>query len=132
MTGRMTDPLVFAPAAKLARLLRLRRLSATELVRAFIAQVERVNPKVNAIVTFLPEPALERSPGDEAPREARGAVKDERGVVRHVGAVAARSEGTSRTTHGSPIARRPASNDIPASRPRPKNPYVGGLRAAVW
>src|SRR3989440_10660084 len=27
-------------------------------MRAFIAQVERVNPKVNAIVTFLPEQAL--------------------------------------------------------------------------
>src|ERR1041385_7037957 len=27
-------------------------------MRAFIAQIERVNPKVNAIVTFLPEQAL--------------------------------------------------------------------------
>src|SRR5687768_4165524 len=42
----------------LARLVRARKLSATEVVRAFIAQIERVNPKVNAIVTFLPEQAL--------------------------------------------------------------------------
>src|SRR2546430_9708678 len=28
-----------------------RKLSATEVVSAFIAQIERVNPKVNAIVT---------------------------------------------------------------------------------
>ena len=27
-------------------------------MQAFIAQIERVNPKVNAIVTFLPEQAL--------------------------------------------------------------------------
>jgi amidase len=46
-----------APRA-LARMLRARKLSATELMQAFIAQIERANPKVNAIVTFLPEQAL--------------------------------------------------------------------------
>jgi amidase len=53
----VTD-LVFQPAVSLARLLRARKLSATELVRAFIAQIERVNPRINAIVTFLPDQAL--------------------------------------------------------------------------
>lgn len=53
----MTD-LCFTSAKKLARLIRRRRLSSTELVRAFIAQIERVNPQVNAIVTFVPEHAL--------------------------------------------------------------------------
>ena len=52
------NDIVFQPAKKLARLIRTRKLSATEVLRAFIAQVERVNPKVNAIVTFLPEQAL--------------------------------------------------------------------------
>src|SRR5258706_1355315 len=50
--------LCFAAAAKLARLIRTRKVSATEVMRAFIAQIERVNPRVNAIVTFLPERAL--------------------------------------------------------------------------
>jgi len=50
--------LCFTPARKLAQLLRSRKISATELLQAFIAQIERVNPKVNAIVTFLPELAL--------------------------------------------------------------------------
>ncbi len=50
--------LVFQPAVSLARMLRLRKVSATEVVSAFIAQIERVDPKVNAIVTFLPELAL--------------------------------------------------------------------------
>jgi amidase len=55
----MTDPeLCFTSPAKLARLIRTRKISATEVVRAFIAQIERVNPGVNAIVTFLPERAL--------------------------------------------------------------------------
>ncbi len=50
--------LCFTGARKLARLIRGRKLSAAELVRACIAQVEQVNPQVNAIVTFLPEQAL--------------------------------------------------------------------------
>ena len=53
----MTD-ICFTPARKLARLIRSRKLSATEVMKAFIARIERVNPKVNAIVTFLPELAL--------------------------------------------------------------------------
>src|SRR4029079_3991426 len=48
-------------AKKLARLIRTRKVSATEVMRAFIARIERVNPKVNAIVTFLPELALKRA-----------------------------------------------------------------------
>ena len=50
--------LCFSGARRLARLIRSRKLSATELMRATIAQIERVNPRVNAIVTFLPEQAL--------------------------------------------------------------------------
>jgi amidase len=53
----MTD-ICFTSAKRLARLIRSRKLSATEVMKAFIAQIERVNPKVNAIVTFLPELAL--------------------------------------------------------------------------
>jgi amidase len=51
----------FTAATKLARLIHTRKLSVTEVMRAFIAQVERVNPKVNAIVTFLPEQALKEA-----------------------------------------------------------------------
>ena len=53
--------LCYAPAKQLARLIRTRKASATEVMRAFIAQIERVNPKVNAIVTFLPEEALKQA-----------------------------------------------------------------------
>jgi amidase len=53
--------LCFTPARKLAQMLRARKVSATEVVKAFIAQIERVNPKVNAIVTFVPELALKRA-----------------------------------------------------------------------
>lgn len=53
----MTD-ICFTSARRLASLIRKRKLSATEVMKAFVAQIERVNPKVNAIVTFLPELAL--------------------------------------------------------------------------
>ena len=64
--------LCFLTATELARRIRLKDLSCQEVMAAHIAQIERVNPKVNAIVTFLPEQALERArAADEA--LARGA-----------------------------------------------------------
>ena len=45
MTAQMTD-LCFTGARKLARLMRSRKLSAAELMRAYIAKIERINPQV--------------------------------------------------------------------------------------
>ena len=55
------NDIVFQSAKKLARLIRTRKLSAVEVMKAHIAQIERVNPKVNAIVTFVPEQALKEA-----------------------------------------------------------------------
>src|ERR1043165_1476225 len=55
----MTDTLCFLPAVELARRLRNKELSAREVLSAHLAQIERVNPKVNAIVTLVAEQALE-------------------------------------------------------------------------
>jgi amidase len=52
------NDICYTPAKKLAQLIRSRKLSATEVMQAFIARIEKVNPKVNAIVTFLPDRAL--------------------------------------------------------------------------
>jgi amidase len=60
----------FSSARQLARLIQARKLSATEVVGAFIAQIERVNPKVNAIVTFLPEQALKQAKEFDKKRKA--------------------------------------------------------------
>ena len=51
----------YAGAKQLARLIRTRKVSAAEVMRAFIERIERLNPKVNAIVTFLPEQALKQA-----------------------------------------------------------------------
>jgi amidase len=50
--------LCFTPAVQLAKLLHARKISAVEVTQAFIAQIERHNPKLNALVTFVPEKAL--------------------------------------------------------------------------
>ena len=67
--------MIFQSAKKLARLMRARKVSAVEVMRAYIAQIERVNPKVNAIVTFLPEAALKEAKKLDAKR-ARARTDD--------------------------------------------------------
>ena len=57
----------FLTATELTRRIRAKELSSTEVMQAHLTQIERVNPKVNAIVTFLPEQALEQArAADEA------------------------------------------------------------------
>jgi amidase len=55
------DGLCLMPATEMAALLRARQISATELVEAHLRRIERVNPKVNAIVTVVAEQALDRA-----------------------------------------------------------------------
>ena len=47
----------FSSAVELAGRIRQRELSAREVMAAFLSQIERLNPRVNAIPTLLPERA---------------------------------------------------------------------------
>src|SRR5438445_383665 len=71
--GPMSPELCFSTAIELARRIRAREVSVTEVVQAHLAQIERVNPKVNAIVTLTAERALAEA------REEDGALA--RGVA---------------------------------------------------
>ncbi len=51
----------FLTATELVRLVRAKELSALEVMEAHLAQIERVNPKVNAIVTLTAEQARDRA-----------------------------------------------------------------------
>ena len=51
--------LCFLPAVELVRLIRAREASALEVMQAHLQQIEHVNPHINAIVTLLPERALD-------------------------------------------------------------------------
>ncbi len=49
----------FLPATELARRIRSKELSAQEVMAAHLDQIARINPQVNAIITLLPERAME-------------------------------------------------------------------------
>ncbi len=98
----MSD-LCFLTAVELAKLIRAGQLSAREVMQAHLAQIERVNPLVNAIPTLLPERALAgAAAADEA--QARGEpLGPLHGLpIAHKDLVPTRGI---RTTWGSPIYR---------------------------
>src|SRR5687767_3857114 len=47
------DDLCFASAVELARLIRTKEVSAREVMTAHLARIERLNPRLNAIVAKL-------------------------------------------------------------------------------
>ncbi len=61
------DGLISRSAVELAGLIRRRAVSCVEVLEAHLRQIERVNPRVNAIVTLVPEKAREAArKADEA------------------------------------------------------------------
>lgn len=50
---KVETELCFKDAVELARMICDREVSATEVMAAFLSQIERINPKVNAICTFI-------------------------------------------------------------------------------
>jgi amidase len=61
------NELCFLTATELTQRIRSREISCREVMDAHLRQIERVNPKVNAVVTLLAEQAVEQaSAADEA------------------------------------------------------------------
>ena len=66
-----SSDICFLTAVEMASLIRRKNLSAREVMTAHLKQINRVNPKVNAIVTLVAEQALENArKADEA--QAKG------------------------------------------------------------
>jgi amidase len=100
----VTDDLCYLRAVDIAEMIRQKRLSAREVMQAHLKRIQRVNPKVNAVVTLVPEDQLmaQALAADEALAKGTGlgllhgmpvAVKDlheTKGI---------------RTTYGSPLFR---------------------------
>lgn len=63
----MVSELIDASVVWLANAIRTKQISSEEVVRAFLAQIDRVNPKINAVVQLRSEAAL---------AEARAADKE--------------------------------------------------------
>lgn len=111
-----SDPICFLSAVEMARLIRTKKLSARETLEAHLKQIERVNPKVNAIVTLVPELArAAAAKADEA--QARGAdLGPLHGLpVAHKDLMETRGI---RTTFGSPLFRDfvPTEDDLVVER----------------
>ena len=93
----------FMTATELARCLRSKELSAVEVMETHLAQIERVNPKVNAIVTPLAESALkEARAADESLAHGRPLGRLHGLPVAHKDLAVTKGI---RTTFGSPIFR---------------------------
>jgi amidase len=94
----------FMPARQIAELIRQKKLSSREVMQAHLKQISRVNPKVNAIVTLVPEDQLmaQAATADEdlAKGNWRGALH---GMP--VGVKDLHETHGIRTTYGSPLHR---------------------------
>lgn len=91
----------FLTATDLSKRIRSKQLSCREVMQAHLSQIERVNPKINAIVTLETELALEAArAADEALAKGRESGPLHGLPVAHKDLVPTRGI---RTTYGSPI-----------------------------
>ena len=73
LLAAQSPDICFLSAIEMAGLIRRKKLSAREALAAHLKQIDRINPKVNAIVTLVADQAMENAQkADEA--QARGAT----------------------------------------------------------
>jgi amidase len=98
----MSDPeICFLTAKELAARIRARDISAEEVMEAHLSQIDKVNPAVNAIVTLLPEQAMEQARAADRILARGDEVGPLHGLpVAHKDLVPTKGI---RTTYGSPI-----------------------------
>ena len=93
--------LCFLTACELAQRIRAKQISAAEVMQAHLTQIDRVNPQVNAIVTYHPERALAQAHAADAALVRGDAIGPLHGLpVAHKDVF---DTAGVRTTHGSPI-----------------------------
>jgi amidase len=118
LEAQSASPICFMSAVEMARLIRAKKLSAREALAAHLKQIERVNPKVNAIVTLVSEMAATAA----AKADEMQARKEKLGPL-HGLPVAHKDLMETRgilTTFGSPLFKDniPAEDDLVVERMR--------------
>ncbi|WP_409186654.1 amidase [Amycolatopsis sp. VS8301801F10] len=95
------EEICYLPARELARRLRVRELSAREVLQAHLDRIEQVNPQINAIVTLTAERALREA----AAADERLAHGEEAGPLHGIPVAHKDTHDVAgvRTTYGSPI-----------------------------
>ncbi len=110
--------LCFMTAVELLKLMRSREVSAGEVISAHIAQIERVNPSVNAIVTMVDGDRLmeQASAADDATVNMPDSIGALHGLP--VGIKDLQPTAGIRTTYGSPIFKDfvPNEDSLPVQR----------------
>src|SRR5262245_2065199 len=117
-TPSSDSSLCFMSAVEMTQLIRAKKLSAREVLAAHLKQIDRVNPKVNAIVTLVAEMAAEAAAKADEMQARKEKLGPLHGLpVAHKDLMETRGV---RTTFGSPLYRDniPAEDDIVVERMR--------------
>jgi len=121
------SPICFMSTVELARLIQAKKLSAREVLAAHLDQIDRINPKVNALVTLVPRDKVEAAAAKADEMQAR---KEKLGLlhglpVAHKDLIATKDI---RTTYGSPIYRDniPKEDDLVVERMRRAGAIIVG------
>jgi amidase len=117
-TQTSTSSLCLTSAVEMARLIRTKKLSAREALAAHLKQIELVNPKVNAIVTLVPEMAADAAAKADEMQAHGESLGPLHGLpVAHKDLFETRGI---RTTFGSPLYKDfiPTEDDIVVERMR--------------
>jgi amidase len=113
-----SSSICFTSTIEMARMIRAKKLSAREALAAHLKQIERVNPKVNAIVTLVPEMAADAAAKADEMQAHKETLGPLHGLpVAHKDLLETRGI---RTTFGSPLFKDyvPAEDDIVVERMR--------------
>jgi amidase len=113
-----SSSICFLSAIEMARQIRAKKLSAREALAAHMKQIERVNPKVNAIVTLVPEMAVAAAAKADEMQAHNETLKPLHGLpVAHKDLLETRGI---RTTFGSPLFKDyvPTEDNIVVARMR--------------
>jgi len=116
----------FLSTVEMARLIRTKKLSARETLEAHLKQIERVNPKVNAIVTLVPELAAAAAAKADEMQARKEPLGPLHGLpVAHKDLLETRGI---RTTFGSPLYKDniPTVDDIVVERMRKAGAIILG------
>jgi amidase len=125
--GQAADSSIcFTSAIEMARLIRAKKLSAREALAAHLKQIERVNPKVNAIVTLVPEMAADAAAKADEMQAHKETLGPLHGLpVAHKDLLETRGI---RTTYGSPLFKDfiPLEDNIVVDRMRRAGAIIVG------
>src|SRR5262244_1894816 len=127
MQAQASDSSVcFLSAVEMARMIRTKKMSAREALDLHLKQIERVNPKVNAIVTLVAEMAAESAAKADELQARKEKLGPLHGLpVAHKDLMETRGI---RTTFGSPLYKDyiPTEDDIVVERMRRAGAIIVG------